>query len=189
MANGRHDDEQALIGNDSDSPKIVEGTTNHPFISPSLRPSRQDGKGYIDERPDVDVTDVGESVESEDHSGSSIEEDIEEEGEEVFADEQTGTPRDGASEHSSTQVSPSGLLDTDDDKDEDEKDWEVEDEDWEMAHGGMCLRFGAEDQADLHLRLHQTLQSAPSAACCRPVNVFSHGIDRYDRRETPASSS
>lgn len=95
-----------------DIASVVEATVDEPTVLPEAPAQRPDGKGYIDEPTE------GEECDS-DGGGSSVVESLD------SADERShgGWPEDMA-------------VDYDDDEDDNVVDWDVENEDWELADGG-----------------------------------------------------
>ena len=133
------------------------------LVNSTSTPIRSGGKGYIDEQPGAELASSLEQKEENDTlSGSSVEED---------GDTDVDQPSEwsGGEGNDVDRLADAIRADlsfpevTVDDRDYIEQSWDVEDEDWELAHGGA---LSSNHFFLIRFRFYQTIQPPSSAACC-----------------------
>lgn len=133
---------------------ILEGSEYDITSSSTFMPSRSDGKGYIDESQPTEGLPNDQASETAHLSGSSLEEELED-AEEDDGDLDQGTTSYANQDSGAVQYelddrsNKDPELFTGDWGDDSVNDWEVEDEDWELAQGGMIRMVGTGSKLSL----------------------------------------
>lgn len=151
---------------------ILEGSEYDITSSSTFMPSRSDGKGYIDESQPTEGLPNDQASETAHLSGSSLEEELED-AEEDDGDLDQGTTSYANQDSGAVQYelddrsNKDPELFTGDWGDDSVNDWEVEDEDWELAQGDFTKQYNRLRQQ------HAATRSSSSGSGLTPASTAS----------------